>query len=191
MKNFIRSVYKVWFFGIVIFCILFSMNTNASNEVVKADYPVLITSFGQAPDGNTLSVLSRRIGAETTYETLAPPERMKDFKTVIVSIGVSLKGFGAAGVNLDSEIDRANKIIKTVKENKTKLIMVHIGGEGRRDQMSNKLIEMFSGSADELVVYKDGNADGIFTKIAADKKITLIEIEKLTQLTDILRKILE
>lgn len=182
---------KLFLAGMSVCCLFFSTNISANTDVIKAEYPVLITSFGQAPDGNTLKVLSGRIGAETTYETLASPERVKEFKTVIVSIGVSLKGFGAAGVNLDTETERASEIIKTIKQNEIKLIITHIGGEGRRDQMSNKLIENFAGTADELVVYKDGNADGIFSKIAADNNIPLIEMEKLTQLTDTLRQILK
>jgi hypothetical protein len=160
-------------------------------DLIKADYPVLITSFGQAPDGNTLSVLSKRIGAEVTYETLAPASRIKDFKTVVVSFGVSLKGFGAAGVNLDTEIARAKEIIDAAKQNNVKLIGFHIGGEGRRDQMSNKLIEAYAGQMQSLVVFKEGNKDGLITELAKKNNVPFVEIEKLNQVTETLKTVLK
>ncbi|MDR1826712.1 MAG: DUF6305 family protein [Methylobacteriaceae bacterium] len=168
-----------------------AMTTANAVEPVKAEFPVLVTSFGQAPDGNTITVLAKRIGAQLTYDTLATPEKVKEFKTVIVSIGVSLKGFGAAGVNLDTEIARAADILKVAKDDNIKVIGFHIGGEGRRDQMSDKIIETYAGDFDTLVVYKDGNQDGIFTKIAQEKNIPFIELEKLPQVSEVLKQILK
>jgi hypothetical protein len=160
-------------------------------DLVKAEYPVLITSFGQAPDGNTLSVLSKRIGAEVTYETLAPASRIKDFKTVIVSFGVSLKGFGAAGVNLDTEMARAKDIIDAAKQNNVKLVGFHIGGEGRRDQMSNKLIEAYAGQMQSFAIFKDGNKDGLVTELTKKNNVPFVEIEKLNQVTETLKSVLK
>lgn len=160
-------------------------------EPVKAQYPVLVTSFGQAPDGNTISVLAKRLGSEVTYETLADPDKVKDFKTLIVSVGVSLKGFGAAGVNLDTELARAEAILKAAKQNNIKVVGVHIGGEGRRDQMSNKIIQTYAGQFDTLLVYKDGNKDAIFTEAAKKHDIPIIEVEKLSQVSDALKQILK
>jgi hypothetical protein len=190
MKLWKSSVIKV---AAVLFSVAgITVSASASGaDLIKADYPVLITSFGQAPDGNTLSVLSKRIGAEVSYETLAPASRIKDFKTVIVSFGVSLKGFGAAGVNLDTEIARAKEIIDAARQNKVKLIGFHIGGEGRRDQMSNKLIEAYAGQMQSFVVFKDGNKDGLMTELAKKSEVPFLEIEKLNQVTETLKAILK
>jgi hypothetical protein len=159
------------------------MNSIAvAKDPIKAEQPILITSFGQAPDGNTISVLAKRSGITTTYETLAPASRVGDFKSVIVSLGVSLKGFGAAGVNLDTEMARAAEILDTAKAKNIPVIGIHIGGSGRRDQMSNKLIEAYAGKMDMLVVYSDGNKDGVFTDIAKKNDIPIIEVQKLSDL---------
>ena len=189
---------KLWKSSLIKACVVlstvvgFSISGNAAAaDLVKAEYPVLITSFGQAPDGNTLSVLSKRIKAQTTYETLAPASRIKDFKTVLISFGVSLKGFGAAGVNLDTEMARAKEIIEVAKKNNIKLIGFHIGGEGRRDQMSNKLIEAYAGQMHSLVVFKDGNKDGIFTEIAKKNNVPFLEVEKLSGVPDALKSVLQ
>jgi len=160
-------------------------------ELPKLEQPVLVTSLGQAPDGNTITVLAKRSGATLPYETLAAPERVKDFKTVIISYGVSLKGFGAAGVNLDTELARAEEIKKIAKANGIKLIGIHIGGMGRRDQMSNKIIENYAGMCDALIVYKDGNQDGLFTKIAQGNNIPFLEMQKLNLISDALKQMLQ
>jgi hypothetical protein len=190
MKPWKSSILKVGVALLSIVGIALSGGASAA-ELVKADYPVLITSFGQAPDGNTLSVLSKRLGAEVTYETLAPASRIKDFKTVIVSFGVSLKGFGAAGVNLDTEMARAKEIIDTARQNKVKLIGFHIGGEGRRDQMSNKLIEAYAGQMQSFAIFKDGNKDGLVTELTKKNNVPFVEIEKLSQVGDTLKSVLK
>lgn len=160
-------------------------------DLPKLEAPILVTSLGQAPDGNTLTVLAKRNGVPLDYETLAAPERIKDFKTVLISYGVSLKGFGAAGVNLDTELARAEEIKKVAKANGIKLIGVHIGGVGRRDQMSNKIIETYADMCDVLIVYKDGNQDGIFTDIATKNNIPFLQLEKLNMINDALKQMLK
>ncbi|MCL1939714.1 MAG: DUF6305 family protein [Desulfovibrionaceae bacterium] len=161
------------------------------SELPTLETPILVTSLGQAPDGNTIAVIAKRNGVTLDYETLAAPERIKDFKTVIISYGVSLKGFGAAGVNLDTELARAEEIKKIAKANNIKLVGMHIGGVGRRDQMSNKIIENYAGMCDLLIVYKDGNQDGLFTDIAKKNNIPFLEMEKLSQINDALKQMLK
>ncbi|MCL2029346.1 MAG: DUF6305 family protein [Deltaproteobacteria bacterium] len=160
------------------------------SELPKLQAPILVTSLGQAPDGNTIFVMAKRGGATLDYETLAAPERIKDFKVVIISYGVSLKGFGAAGVNLDTELARAEAIKKLAKDNGIKLVGMHIGGIGRRDQMSNRIIENYAGMCDLLIVYKDGNQDGLFTDIAQKGDIPFLELEKLNLLGGALKQML-
>lgn len=188
----VRSVSRFVLFSI--FVVLLACGSAQAIEVAdlpKLDTPILVTSLGQAPDGNTLTVLAKRNGVVLDYETLAAPERIKDFKTVIISYGVSLKGFGAAGVNLDTELARAAEIKKIAKANGIKLVGVHVGGVGRRYQMSNKIIESYSDMCDLLIVYKDGNQDGIFTDIAAKNNIPFLELEKLNLINDALKQMLK
>ena len=192
MESKVMSRFFVLFAALAM--LVFSSGVSQAIEVgdlPKLQGPVLVTSLGQAPDGNTVTVLSKRAGVVLPYETLAAPERIKEFKSVIISFGVSLKGFGAAGVNLDTELARAEEIKKVAKENGIKLIGVHIGGVGRRDQMSNKIIENYAGMCDLLIVYKDGNQDGIFTDIAKKGNITFLELEKLNEINDALKQMLK
>ena len=185
---------RPWFVFCPLLAALLLIAANAPaieiSELPALAHPILVTSLGQAPDGNTITVIAKRNGVNLDYETLAAPERIKNFKTVIISYGVSLKGFGAAGVNLDTELDRAEAIKKLAKDNGIKLVGMHIGGVGRRDQMSNKIIENYAGMCDLLIVYKDGNQDGLFTGIAQKSGLPFLELEKLNLLNDILKQML-
>ena len=114
-------------------------------DIPKVQEPVLYTALGQSPDA----------------------------KTVFVTVGTSLKGFGAAGVNLQTEIARSEAIVKTAKAKGTYLILMHIGGEGRRDAMTNKLLDELAPHANAFIVYEKGNGDGYFNKAAGSRPLVL------------------
>ena len=136
--------------------------------------PVLLTSLGQAADVHTMSVLAKRAKVPVDYKTFATAEDAAKAKTILLTVGVSLKGFGSAGVNLDTETARANALFKAAKENGVPVILIHIGGQERRDSMSNLLLEVAAPKADAFIVYTRGNKDDYFTKAAGDKPIIII-----------------
>lgn len=140
----------------------------------RLEQPVLLTSLGQAADVHTMSVLAKRAKVPVDYKTFATPEDAANAKTIIVNVGVSLKGFGSAGVNLDTETARANAIFKVAKEKGITVILTHIGGEERRDNMSNLLLDVSMPQADAYIVYDRANKDGYFDKAAGEKPLILI-----------------
>ncbi len=116
------------------------------------------------------------------------------YKTVIFAIGASLKGMGASGLTLDSEEARLKKVIDFCKQKKIVVMAVHIGGESKRGPAGSdneRMIDAIAPYADYLVVTKDSNKDGRFTKIAESKKIPLTEIEYALGLVDIVKKVLQ
>lgn len=176
--------------GLVGLCLAASLvSASAQPAVPKAQIPVLITSVGQSPDGYLLKVVSDRIKLPHTYDPLAPPAKLEGMKTVILAIGASLKGFGAGGVSLDSELARGKELAARARALKLHLIVAHVGGEGRREAMSNKLLDAIAGQADHLIVWKDGNQDGYFTKLAEQKKIPLTLIDQVPQVAGVLKQV--
>lgn len=143
-------------------------------DIPKVKEPVLFTSLGQSPDAKTLSVLAGRAKLKGEYKPLATAADVAAAKTVFVTVGTSLKGFGSAGVNLDTEKARCGELVKAARENGAYLILVHIGGEGRRDSMTNLLLEEFAPSADAFIVYEAGNSDSFFNNAAGDKPLVLV-----------------
>jgi hypothetical protein len=116
------------------------------------------------------------------------------YKAVIFAIGASLKGMGASGLTLDSEEARLRKVIDLCKQKKIFVMAVHIGGESKRGPAGSdneRMIDAVAPFADYLVVTKDSNKDGRFTKIAQAKKIPLTEIEYALGLVDIVKQILQ
>jgi hypothetical protein len=115
------------------------------------------------------------------------------YKAVIFAIGASLKGMGASGLTLDSEESRLKKVIEFCKQKKIFVMAVHIGGESKRGPAGSdneRMIDAVAPLADYIVVTKDSNKDGRFTKIAQAKKIPISEIEYALGLVDIVKKVL-
>jgi hypothetical protein len=116
------------------------------------------------------------------------------YKAVIFAIGASLKGMGASGLTLDSEEARLRKCIELCKQKKIFVMAVHIGGESKRGAAGSdneRMIDAVAPLADYIVVTKDSNRDGRFTKIAQAKKIPLTEIEYALGLVDIVKQVLQ
>lgn len=115
------------------------------------------------------------------------------YKAVIFAIGASLKGMGASGLTLDSEAARLKKLIEYCKQKKILVMAVHIGGEAKRGAPggdNERIIDAVAPLADYLVVTKESNKDGRFTKIAKANNIPLTEIEFALGLVDIVKQVL-
>jgi hypothetical protein len=116
------------------------------------------------------------------------------YKAVIFAIGASLKGMGASGLTLDSEEARIKKVLDLCKQKKIFVMAVHIGGESKRGPAGSdneRMIDAVAPYADYLVVTKDSNKDGRFTKLAQSKKIPLAEIEYALGLVDIVKQVFQ
>ncbi len=116
------------------------------------------------------------------------------YKAVIFAIGASLKGMGASGLTLDREEARLKKVIAHCKQNKVFVMAVHIGGESKRGPAGSdneRMIDAVAPLADYIVVTKDSNKDGRFTKIAQAAKVPLTEIEYALGLVDIVKQVLQ
>jgi hypothetical protein len=113
------------------------------------------------------------------------------FKTVIVAIGASLKGMGASGLTIETEEARVKKVLEYCKKNKILLVAVHVGGEAGRGPAGSddeRMIDAVAPLADFIVVTKDSNKDGRFSKIAEKGKIPFQQIDYALGLVDIVKK---
>ena len=177
-----------WPWSLCFLLVLIGFPGLAETPVPKAELPLLITSIGQSPDAHIVRVLSRRLNLPHEYDPMAPPEKVRGMKTVIIAVGASLKGFGAGGVSLESEVERAKRYLEILKAEKVFFVLAHVGGEGRREPMSNRLLAVLSPAANHLVVWKDGDLDGYFTQISQKHKIPLTLLDQVPQMSDVLKK---
>lgn len=58
--------------------------------------------------------------------------------------GASVKGFGAAGITVETELARTRAVLAAAQAAGTTVIGVHIGGAERRGCLSEQFIELVS-----------------------------------------------
>lgn len=153
--------------------------------------PVMLTSVGQSADVQMVKALLKKGGIESGFNTNLKAEDLKDEKTLILAIGGSSKGLGAAGIKAEDEIDRTEKLIKAAREKNMKIIGLHVGGQARRGELSDRFNDAAAPYVDYLIVVEDGNKDGAFTKIATEKNIPIDLVPKITNAVDPLKKAFE
>ena len=175
----------------------FTQETSEENRVVtkgkidKSLYkqPVFVTSFGQSTDAAMLDTVMKRIGVDYVYNATATADAVKGYKTVVIAVGASTKGLGAAGISEAEETARAREIMDYIKANDVEVICCHIGGSARRGTLSDLYADMVMDESSLIVLKEDANFDYKFTKYAEEhnKPISLIYATKdaLTVFTEI------
>ena len=153
--------------------------------------PILFTSCGQAPGALTVALIcqvevtppiagdSQEPDLITADELAAKSKDGPAYGALFVTTGTSLKGMGAAGVDVDSEVARCTALIAKAKELGIFVIVGQVEGPARRtDETDEQSIRSMSPLADLLITRSDVNWDGYFTTLAEEKKIPQIFIEK-------------
>ncbi|MCJ7679764.1 MAG: DUF6305 family protein [Candidatus Aminicenantes bacterium] len=167
---------------ILIFCLLLSpvflFSLFGGTEDVRFDQPALITSAGQAAEVQLANVLARRAGLTATFNKTAEAADLEGHKTLILVLGASLKGLGAAGIDVGQENKRVENLLAAADKQALPILCLHLGGEARRGGLSDQMIKTCLPHATAVLVVKDGNKDGLFTTICRDHNIPLIEVEK-------------
>lgn len=146
-----------------------------------ADKPALLTSVGQSADIEMLKVLLNRSRIPFSADPLVTAATLPaEARTLVLAVGGSSKGLGAAGISVEAELERARGLIGRARERGLKIIAVHVGGEGRRGALSDAFIELCVPAADYAVVVTDGDKDGLFTRLAAGAGIPLTKSDRIS-----------
>jgi len=198
--NKVISIKRVEYFGIflgVLLVLFFILNqVSYANETEQpplpmGELPLIITTAGQSPGAVTISVLCKRNKIDSDFLNLAKAEDLtsKSYKTLIITMGTSGKGMGAAGIDINDELDRIKKLIEEARKQNMLIIGMHIEGEARRTGDCEKSIDLVAPRVDFLIVRSDGNKDGRFDLIAKEKNIPMITIKGTIELNDLLKVI--
>ena len=140
----------------------------------KFQGPVLVTSFGQSTDGSMIEQVMKRLKTVAyTYNPTATSADLGGVKTVVIAVGNSTKGLGAAGISQDQETARAKEFMAAVKKAGVKVICCHIGGATRRGALSDAFADMVLPLSSYILVKEDGNEDGKFTSFASSHNIPI------------------
>ncbi len=171
----------------------------AESPMPPTDTPVIITSCGQSPGATMIKVIFMKMklpegsyeekGLATADDLKAKADAGAPYKTLIITMGASLKGMGAAGVSMDDELARTAQLIDEARRQGMTVIGAHVEGIKRRaqgadpgDNSDEMSIDAVAPNSDLLIVRHEGNADGRFTTIAEEKGLPMIEVEKTLDL---------
>jgi len=156
--------------------------------------PFLMTSAGQSPDVLMVKIVAEREKLDFAYEALAETADVGGNKTLLLVMGVSMKGLGSAGIKLDEEIARVDRIIAEARSNDMGVIGMFAGGaggRGGRDELTDSIISEVAPNVDYLVVIKSGDKDGFLKGIAEDNSIPLTYMNTIVDMTKIVPQIFQ
>ncbi len=152
--------------------------------------PGLITSIGQSSDIAIIkALLNTKLKLGFDVNPLAKASDLAGAKSLVIVIGASTKGLGAAGIDMDQETERAKALMKAAREKGVRILTMHVGGEARRGKSTNDLIELVLPESQHLVVVATGNKDKFFTTLAAKRGIPLTEVPSLAAAGDAVKSL--
>ena len=166
-------------------------------EIPKVELPLVVTTCGQSPGALMVWVLSKQIKLPCDRDDLLTAEDLKakaeegnPYKTLIITTGTSMKGMGAAGVDIDYEVARIEAIIEEAKKEGILIIGAHIEGMARRvDATDAASIATVIPESKLLLIREDSNEDGYFTKAAEEQDIPIITFKETLDLVDIFKQL--
>ena len=151
-----------------------------------AESPILVTSGGQSADYQMIGTVMGKLGMDYEINNLATSADLGDAKTLIVVVGGSSKGLGAAGIDADGELARLEELMAGAKDAGLSIIAMHTGGEARRGDLSDKFITPVFEKADYAIEVSAGDEDGLMSGICAGAGIPMDVIGSISDVTTVL-----
>lgn len=171
---------KKYFVLVLIFTMCFAGFTVAAAEEVDETFelPFMITSAGQSPCYQLYRVILRQFDLETDLvDSMATTEDLENVNTLIVAIGASDKGLGAAGISPGEEIDRIMEVIEEAREREIKIVGVHTGRMDRFGDTSQRMIEAVLPYCDHLIVVEHDNINDYFKELSEEHGVFINFVE--------------
>jgi hypothetical protein len=156
----------------------------AQPEVPTLETPLAVTTCGQSPGALMIWVLSKQIKLKAKADAGTP------YKTLIITTGTSMKGMGAAGVDIDFEVARIKAVIEEAKKEGIFIVGAHIEGMARRvDDTDAASIATVTPESSLLLIREDSNEDGYFTKAAEAQNVPIITFKETLDLSPIFQEL--
>ena len=177
MKNYVFRT----FFASVLLAIF-------SNVALAAD--VVLTPFGQSPDAMMVKVVLKKLGVDARLEKILQVNGLQDEKVLITVVAGSSKGLGEAGIDKDAEIVRMKEVADAAKAKGMKVLVMHIGGKGRRGTLTDIFIIEAVPMADKLIVVEGGDYDGLFTGLVQGTGLETLTAKSVRETSEPLQQVL-
>jgi len=167
---------------VAILCCSAALFAQQSAGLAFADKPAILTSVGQSADMEMVRVLMTRAKLPFKADALVQANGLgSGDKTLVLVVGGSSKGLGAAGISVEDEMKRSQDLVKKARDSGLKIIAVHVGGEARRGTLSDGFIKFAVPAADYVIVVSEADKDGLFTNLTKDAKIPFKKVDKISE----------
>lgn len=187
------------FLVIISFVFTLSVSAEAAAEEAEiiAEEPLVVTTCGQSPGSLMAQQLAKREGIAVERHDLLQVEYLiekheagEGFNTLMITIGTSGKGLGAAGIDMNDEEERINALIEEAKNQGMVIIGGQIEGEERRvDSGDERSMEIVAPQVDILIVHVGANKDNYYTDLAEEKGLPIYYIEGTMETAEPLKQI--
>ena len=152
--------------------------------------PVLLTSVGQSADVDIVATHCKKIKLDVYQNnTIKAEELTNKYKTIILAVGGSNKGLGAAGIDADQELARTDALIAKAKELGMTVITMHVGGADRRGTLSDSFIMPAFAAADIAIIVESGDTDNLMHDILAGNSTPTAYVAKSSGVRDVLKSL--
>jgi hypothetical protein len=193
------------------------MSAGAATQIPRVSTPVIHISAGQGNGVLVLNALADKVKIPYDYSDIATSKHIAagvglptfvegegahkeikstaapgtPYKTMILVMGASLKGMGASGLSLNSEIARLKDLINYCKANKIFVVGMHVEGvamRGKPGSDNEAIIDAVAPLCDYLIVTTKGyEYDDKFANISSSKGIPISVAANNTELMNILK----
>jgi len=183
---------KKGFFALALMLILTLVVFANAAVVPTLAQPVMITTAGQSAGAAMMKVLFTKSRIkEFVFEKLVTSAQIEGYKTLVIVAGASSKGLGAAGIDLEGEIERVTKLIEAAKAIGTKVVVAQIEGTARRGASSDQLFSLFVPFSDWVIIVREADNDGFFTSLCEENNVPLTIVEKSIEVSAQLNLVFE
>jgi hypothetical protein len=152
--------------------------------------PGILSSVGQSSDIAVVKVLlNTKLKLGLDVKPLAQAGDLAGQKVLVVVVGASTKGLGAAGIDVAKEFERAKALLSAARKQGVGVIALHTGGGSRRGKTTDDLIRLVVPLSDYVVVFAGGNKDKVFQSAAGSHPVPIVEVESLAAVGDAVKAV--
>ena len=150
----------------------------------------LLTSVGQSADVDVVATLCKKIKLDVYQNSTIKAEELSNkYQVIILAVGGSNKGLGAAGIDADQELARTSALIAKAKELGMTIIAMHTGGADRRGTLSDSFIKPAFAAADIAIIVESGDADHLMYDILAANNTPTAYVTKAADARNMLKEL--
>lgn len=142
--------------------------------------PFAVTSCGQSPGATMLNVVATQAKLTSVCDNAMTADAIPEgTKTLIITMGTSGKGMGAAGTDVNMELARCTELANAARAAGILVVGAHVEGMARRTDANDQAsIDGILALSDAVLVIDDSDSDGFFTDYCAAHSLPMLKVPK-------------